>query len=274
MSELEHLPANVTIKTLLDALELDGCAVVEDLLSAEVVNSLNVDFDAAADATMPGVPNCNNKELQEFLGAKTVRVDGLVAKSRTFQNIICHPLLLGVADHFLLPNCERYTLNAGQLIEMCPGQTAQRLHRDEDIWNYMFKPHPRLEGEAMFALTDFNQATGGTRAVPGSHLWDSAREPQEHEIQQAEMRPGSALFYLGNTLHGGGANLTANERRRGMFCGYCLGWLRTEENLFLSVPMNAVRDMPERVQELLGYEPHFGLGALEIGSPMNLLKRS
>jgi len=48
--------------------------------------------------------------------------------------------------------------------------------------------------------------------------------------------------------------------------------MRTAENLFLTVPIEKVREMPARVQELLGYKPLFGLGVVNVGSPMALLK--
>ena len=100
--------------------------------------------------------------------------------------------------------------------------------------------------------------------------------PDDHianpeEIIQAEMSAGSALFYLGSTLHGGGANTTTSESRRGMFFGFVIGWLRTEENLFLTVPIEAVKKMPVRCQELLGYKAHQGIGVVDVGSPMALL---
>ena len=108
--------------------------------------------------------------------------------------------------------------------------------------------------------------------VPGSHLWEAGREPKPEEILQAEMPAGSALFYLGSALHGGGANTTKDVPRRGMFLGFVVGWLRTEENSFLTVPIEDVKTMPVRVQELLGYKPHFAVGVVDVGSPMALLK--
>ena len=120
------------------------------------------------------------------------------------------------------------------------------------------------------ALKDFTKANGATNVVPGSHLWEPAREPEPREILQAEMPAGSALIYLGSTLHGGGANTTADTRRRGMFFGFVVGWLRTEENTFLTVPIEAARTMPVRVQELLGYKPHGPIGVVDVGSPMAL----
>jgi hypothetical protein len=210
--------------------------------------------------------------IREFYGHKTVRIDGLPGKSSTFVQMICHPALLAAADHFLLPNCYCYTLNTGQLIEIRPGETEQALHRDEAAWVYFRPPRPQMSVEAMFALSDFTRENGGTRIIPGSHRWDQDREPEDNEIVSAEMPAGSAVMYLGNTLHGGGANRTQNAKRRGMFMGFCLGWLRTEENFFLSTPIEAARVMPERVQELLGYEAHLGIGVVDIGSPMKLVR--
>jgi ectoine hydroxylase-related dioxygenase (phytanoyl-CoA dioxygenase family) len=86
------------------------------------------------------------------------------------------------------------------------------------------------------------------------------------------MQAGSALIYLGTAIHGGGANVTADQWRRGMFFGFVVGWLRTEENTFLTVPMDKARGMPERVQELLGYKAHGGIGVVDVGNPMVLLR--
>jgi ectoine hydroxylase-related dioxygenase (phytanoyl-CoA dioxygenase family) len=92
------------------------------------------------------------------------------------------------------------------------------------------------------------------------------------------MTAGSAVLYLGSTIHGGGANVTAGERRRGMHLSYCAGWLRTEENQFLTVSLDAVRAMPRRSQELLGFAAHDALasgggylGTVELQHPVDLL---
>ena len=66
----------------------------------------------------------------------------------------------------------------------------------------------------------------------------------------------------------------ADTRRRGMFFGFVVGRLRTEENTFLTVPIDAVRSMPVRVQELLGYKPHGPIGVVDVGTPMALLADS
>jgi ectoine hydroxylase-related dioxygenase (phytanoyl-CoA dioxygenase family) len=47
------------------------------------------------------------------------------------------------------------------------------------------------------------------------------------------MPKGSVVIYLGSTLHGGGA--TAVTPRKAVVNTYCLGWLRQEENQYLTL---------------------------------------
>ncbi len=51
-------------------------------------------------------------------------------------------------------------------------------------------------------------------------------------------------------------NRTADEWRIGMFSGYILGWLRQEQNFYLTAPPKIARKMPEKLARLLGYSLH------------------
>jgi ectoine hydroxylase-related dioxygenase (phytanoyl-CoA dioxygenase family) len=93
------------------------------------------------------------------------------------------------------------------------------------------------------------------------------------------MRAGSAVIYLGSTLHGGGANATADQRRRGMHLSYVVGWLRTEENHYLATPPEIARRLPRGAREMLGYAAHDALnqgggylGALDLRDPIEMLE--
>ena len=269
---LEKVDAGTDARELTRLLQRDGAVIVTAALSDRQLAAINAEVDEAIAATMPGLRHPTSDFFVEFYGSRTIRLDGLPARSKTFLELMDDSLMTAVADELLLPHCEDYLLNTAQLIQIGPGETEQFLHRDEDAWSYFKPPKPLLEVEAMFALTDFTVENGCTRVVPGSHLWEPEREAQPHEIQRAEMKAGSALLYLGTTIHGGGANITADHWRRGMFFGFVVGWLRTEENCFLTVPMGVVKEMPVRVQELLGYKAHEGIGVVDVGSPMVLLK--
>jgi ectoine hydroxylase-related dioxygenase (phytanoyl-CoA dioxygenase family) len=161
---------------------------------------------------------------------------------------------------------------------VAPAPNSSNLHRDELVWVHMPRPHPELQVASMIALVDFTATNGATRVVPGSHRWDPDRTAQPSELVAAEMTAGSAVLYLGSTIHAGGANTTVDEWRRGMHLSFVLGWLRTEENHYLTTPPDVARSLPRASQELLGYAAHDAiaqmggyLGTVELRDPVELL---
>jgi len=61
------------------------------------------------------------------------------------------------------------------------------------------------------------------------------------------------VLYTGSEHHGGGANLT-DDTRIGIRSSYAVGWLRQEENQYLSVPLDIARNLPVDLLRLMGYE--------------------
>jgi ectoine hydroxylase-related dioxygenase (phytanoyl-CoA dioxygenase family) len=159
-----------------------------------------------------------------------------------------------------------------------PGAEQQLLHRDEDVWVHLPRPHPEVQVASVIALVDFTAEIGATVVAPGSHRWERGRKPEPEELTCAEMPAGSAVVYLGSTIHAGGRNATADRWRRGMHMSFVVGWLRTEENNTLSTPPDVARRLPRRSQELLGYAAHDAiavgggyLGAVDLLDPIELL---
>jgi len=188
--------------------------------------------------------------------------------------LIAHPLVLEVADAVLWPSKTTFQLHLTQAISVGPGAEAQMLHRDQWCFDFFdFPDDMQVEVSSIWALDDFTEANGATRVAPFSHLPGvDARSVSPADTVAAEMPRGSIVLYTGRTVHGGGANET-NCVRTGINVDYVLGWLRQEENQYLSVPIDVVRTLPERVQRLMGYE----LGAYALGyvddlrNPMALL---
>jgi len=69
------------------------------------------------------------------------------------------------------------------------------------------------------------------------------------------MPRGSVLFYLRGTVHAGGAN-RAEAPRSGLITTYSLGWLRQEENHYLTIPKEIADSYPDPIRRLMGYQSH------------------
>jgi ectoine hydroxylase-related dioxygenase (phytanoyl-CoA dioxygenase family) len=275
---LPRFEARAPLDAIARALEEDGGVIVEGFLAPEAVARIRSEVATARAAANPGMKHLN-PAIQYFFGDKTRHVNGMAAQSRSFATeVLIHPIFLGICDRVLLPSCARYQLNLGHLIDRGPGAQAQMLHRDEDVWVHVPRPHAELQVASMIALEDFRVANGATRLVPGSHRWPRERNPAPEEIADAVMPAGSAVIYLGSTIHGAGANSTPDEWRPGLHISYTLGWLRTEENNYLAVPPPVARTLPRAAQEVLGYAVHDAiasaggyLGMLGLRDPVDLM---
>jgi ectoine hydroxylase-related dioxygenase (phytanoyl-CoA dioxygenase family) len=260
------------------ALREHGGVIVEDMLPAESLARINAEIDPHLEKADPGRGHLN-PAVAWFFGKRTRHLTSLAAKSRTFAtDVLCHPLLLGACDAVLGPSCARYQVNVAHLLDRGPGSDAQLLHRDELVWIHVPKPHPELQVASITALCDFRAENGATRVVPGSHRWPHDRQPEPHEIADAEMPAGASVVYLGSTIHGGGANTTRDTWRRGLHLSYVVGWLRTEENNTLGTPPDVARTLPRQAQELLGYAIHDAiaagggyLGSVDLRDPVDML---
>lgn len=236
---LHRLPAGAGVADVVAALAERGYVLVEEFLTAAQVMAKR----EALAGLLARTPTGRNK----FEGFQTQRVYALFAKTRAFDDVALHPLVLGVLDEVL----NHYQFSAPVAIQIGPGEVAQALHRDEDIYP-LPRPHPPVVLNTMWGLCDFTTANGATRLVPGSHRWDPERRPREDEVVTAEMPAGSVLFYVGSLWHGGGANHT-DQPRLGVILEFVVAWLRAQETHLLAVPHEVVRELPERLQELLGY---------------------
>lgn len=244
MPRLQRLSAAEGPEKLAQLLRDDGAAIVEDVLDAAALEKLKSEIMPYVEATEPG--------RDDFTGRKTTRTGALVARSAACRDLVMHDLILGGANVFLKPFCERVQLHLTQLIRIQPGQVKQPLHRDRLAWGGFLQDSIEPQFNTIWAVTDFTQENGATQVVPGSNKWEAGREAKPDEIQYAEMKAGSVLVYSGSVIHSGGAN-QADHDRMGLNITYALGWLRQEENQYLSCPPHIAKDFDPALRDLLGY---------------------
>jgi ectoine hydroxylase-related dioxygenase (phytanoyl-CoA dioxygenase family) len=255
------LPSTATADDVTTALERDGWVVIPDAMDAAWVAEARADLTRILASTPFG--------RDDFEGHKTRRIYALFGKTRTFDPPATHPLELAALDRVL----GHYQLSAPTGIEIGPGETAQPLHPDDAIYP-LPRPHDEVVVNAMWPLCDFTAENGGTVLVPGSHHWTNEFPGPDTPTITIEMPAGSVLLYRGSLWHGGGANRT-DQPRLGVVVHYAASWLRPVENHVLVVPPDVARDLPERLQELLGYNVHPPfIGYVDGRHPRKLLTRN
>ncbi len=243
MKKLTHLPATASPQDMTAVIGCDGAVIIDNAISPQQAQTTLTELMPFIESTPIG--------RDEFSGRQTTRTGALIARSPACCELVMQDTILGVCDEFLLPNCKRYQLHLAQVIRIMPGQQKQLLHRDRLAWGeYLQGVEPQLN--TLWALTDFTKENGATQVVPGSAEWPKGREATADEIDYAEMPQGSVLVYSGTVIHGGGKNESTADRV-GLNITYSLGWLRQEENQYLSCPPEMAKDLSPGLQELLGY---------------------
>jgi ectoine hydroxylase-related dioxygenase (phytanoyl-CoA dioxygenase family) len=255
---LAHFDKTIDIGSVVEALRRDGAVVVTDLAEPRLVDAIRAEL-------RPQLDTDGLKARSDFNGSRTLRCStSVLSTAPSAADLVDHDMLVGVADAVLLPHCATYQVGSMVAIEILPGESAQALHRDDSLYP-IENAGMELQIGVMWALNDFTAENGGTRVVLGSHRFlRSWHMPDVSDWESAVMPKGSALFYMGSTWHGGGAN-QSNAPREGLINTYSLGWLRQESNQYLETPPEVAAQFGPRLRALLGYTPN-GSGDDRIGN--------
>src|SRR3954466_11780602 len=167
----------------------DGYTIVHDAIDAGHVDAQVADLERLEDEL--GIKPATNS----FEGSSTWRIYNLLVHGDLYERIPVHPNVLPIVEGVLDRGCLISSLSS---IAIGPGESAQPIHADDQLIP-LPKPHPPTVCNTMWALTDFTDANGATRLVPGSHVYDhSPNYGQQYDSIAAEMPKGSVLVWHGS----------------------------------------------------------------------------
>ena len=253
---------DATIDTHVGNVARDGYTILEDVIEPARVEALLGDLRSLEERF--AVQPADNS----FEGSRTIRIYNLLAFGKLYEEVPVHEHVLPIVERVLDPGCLVSSLSS---ISILPGETAQPIHADDQLIPVP-KPHVPTVCNSMWALTDFTEANGATRVIPGSHLADTSPDyGSPYDSVAAEMPRGSVLVWHGSLWHGGGAN-TTDERRVGVAMNYCAGWIRQQENQQLGIPREIAAGFSPRLRKLCGFGIYSGLiGHINKRDPAEML---
>ncbi|MCP2319315.1 Ectoine hydroxylase-related dioxygenase, phytanoyl-CoA dioxygenase (PhyH) family [Nocardia amikacinitolerans] len=262
---LESVPADTPVADILAIIRRDGGVIIKGFLTKDQIDRFNADVEAPLQALRPGSTH-DNEIVAAFHGSNTKRLTNLVTHSPTFRNeIIGKDLVHELCDAVYLEESGTYWMTTAQVIEIGPGNAAQILHRDLGNW-YPFigmgPQGPEVTINFLIAFTDFTEENGATRVIPGSNHWENFEDNGTPEATiPAVMNAGDALVISGKVVHGGGANKTTDEYRRGVAFAFNPGFLTPEEAYPFLVDREVAETLPPRVQRVLGFRSQYPTGS-------------
>jgi ectoine hydroxylase-related dioxygenase (phytanoyl-CoA dioxygenase family) len=241
-----------------EAIERDGYTILRNVATPELIAALCKRVRETERETLASLQPEESEDESSF-----IRTAGLLRIDPIFHQLPIEPRVLAVLEPLLGPD---FLLSTFSAIDLKPAQdNRQPLHPDDALIPIP-RPHEHPIGcTCMWVMTDFNENTGGTRLLPGSH-----REPLElllgqdaetlAKIVQPDLEPGSVLIFDHALFHGAADN-PSHDWRLGLQVSYHTGWIRPYTNWFRSIPIEEVRTYPERLRDLLGYKTYTGIGS-------------
>jgi ectoine hydroxylase-related dioxygenase (phytanoyl-CoA dioxygenase family) len=248
---LTHFSPTTEVAIVADHLRRWGYAIVDDVVGADLLDRVERESGPYIDASATG--------RDEYDGRHTRRTGMLIARCPAARELVMHPIVVDTVKAFL-SHVTAVQLHLTQIISIAPGETQQKLHRDQIAFDFF--PFPvgyHVQCNTMWALTDFTAQNGATHILPGTSVLNDEEGLRVAGLQ-AEMDRGSVLFYDGKVLHGGGAN-RSHVVRKGVNITYSVGWVRQEENQFLACPVEIARTLADDLLRMMGYQQ----GAFALG---------
>ncbi|KAL3480189.1 phytanoyl-CoA dioxygenase [Aspergillus californicus] len=267
---LQYLSPDAPIDDISYLLKRDGGVVLRNLIA-------NTDLDKS----YAEIKDKIDQDVEwdgEFFPKETKRVNALIANSPTYTKTqLMNPVFQALCTQLLTTrstfwwgdkrkeSVSKPYVAASVAIEIGPGGKAQPLHGDSYVNHRVVPEIEEWDDERdgrreigigmMVAGCRVRRENGGTQFIPGSHLWSTDRDtpPDLNDVVVPELDRGDAFIMFSSVFHGGGNNTTTDQRRL-VYSTFALrGYLRQEENMFIAIPRDVVKQYDRATQEFIGY---------------------
>lgn len=245
-------------------LETDGFTVVPPAKVNQpgLVERLRAATERVEATRPPNTYNQRSGGIEAGAAVGMITFD-MLEEDRAFEEALLAPAPLALVTYLL-----GYHAKAGMVLTLTKGQGSAPLPIHADSRCRFPEPWPTYAQmcNATWLLSDYSKDEGALCFVPGSHLLgrgptveDVPDVVAEHEaVHTVEAPAGSVVIWHGNTWHGAHAR-TAPGLRRAMVNVFMRQYLITEEPVYLTTSMAALKRNPARFGALVGladYQPY------------------
>ena len=123
MAQITHLPGNCSTQDIIEVIEEQGAAIIDDFVSQSWLEKFNTSIDPHIEAYR--TIDYKDEFANDFFGTRTVRLTGLPRKAPCYIDLMTDERLLGVMAHFLGPNCGQFQLSSSEIIQSHLGETLR-----------------------------------------------------------------------------------------------------------------------------------------------------
>lgn len=245
------------------------CIVADAMTPAQVERVVARLKDQAAAERAAGVGHVSH-------GGSSQHVFNALPKGQEFRDMIeFHPraavggpVVEGLLEKILGRGWQGATFHGSIVHE---GGGEQGMHQDQGEIPIDLHPNVPMKCLIIWTLSEFNLEKGGTYMVPGSHRDATGNNRvvpgfdytqianEEPGVVACCAPPGCAILTDSRLLHSG-ARRTAPGTRYALRYLYHRGFLRQQENQYVSVPDEIVSACSPKLQKIMGYRAFGGLG--------------
>ena len=228
--------------TVAEAVRSDGYAVVPGVLDAGQVSALVEVLDRLVREDLSH-PDARRRHDDWMV------FNGVLRDPKIAQTVV-HPRILTEVEAILGPTCIMYACISSSM----PPHGTNYSHRVHVDCPRVIPAYPTNIG-ALVALTDFTDANGPTRLLPGSFERLDQPTDAEFDAHAATVYPraGDALVFNARTWHSGGINQT-DQPRHALTINYCRSYMRQYFDYPRMIPAEQAATLSPVLRRVLGYD--------------------
>ena len=185
-------------------------------------------------------------------------IAALYNKGREFIDYVKHPLFAAYNAHVFRGASWHLSAMTGLVVRR--GAEPMVVHVDQQFMPYTEVP---TYLNCMLCLTDFEEAMGATRVVPGSHrgaypkqAFDAQRgahNPEPIATVAVEAPAGSVIFFESRTWHQSGIS-TSDKTRYSLTTLWQQHWVKPMDNIPFNLQDAVYQSLTDDERELLGFK--------------------